>query len=132
MCEGPRAIKWYVISLYRNLINLIITSGCGHATVPAQSQRLITIAYLFISRLNITNLLVADNTTNNNATFKFSETNQPVNSSLCNISSLEVYRGREQAIEISHDGFSLSNSGSIEVIIELVNSILQLLNYRSA
>ena len=34
--------------------------------------------------------------------FGFNETNQPVNSSFCNISNLEVYRGREQAIEISH------------------------------
>ena len=38
-----------------------------------------------------------------------------VNQSVCNISSLEVYRGREQAIEISHKGFSLGNLGTIEV-----------------
>ena len=47
--------------------------------------------------------------------FGFNETKQPVNSSFCQISSLEVYRGREQAIEISHEGFSLNGSGSIEV-----------------
>ena len=40
---------------------------------------------------------------------------EKVNSSTCNISSLEVYRGREQAIEISHEGFSLTDNGSIEV-----------------
>ena len=33
----------------------------------------------------------------------------------CSISSLEVYRGREQAIEISHEGFSLSDKGTFEV-----------------
>ena len=38
-----------------------------------------------------------------------------LNSSTCQISSLEVYRGREQAIEISHQGFSLSDSGTIQV-----------------
>ena len=48
-------------------------------------------------------------------TFIFNEAKQPVNSSFCNISSLEVYRGRGQAIEISHEGFSLSDIGSIEV-----------------
>ena len=35
--------------------------------------------------------------------------------SFCNISSLEVYRGREQVIEINHQGFFLSENGSIEV-----------------
>ena len=49
------------------------------------------------------------------STFVFNETKQLVNSSFCHISSLEVYRGRDQAIEISHEGFSLSGNGSIEV-----------------
>ena len=47
--------------------------------------------------------------------FGFNETNQPVNSSFCNISNLEVYRGKEQAIEISNQGFFINDSGSIEV-----------------
>ena len=47
--------------------------------------------------------------------FGFNDTNQPVNSSFCNISNLEVYRGKEQAIEISHQGFFINDSGSIEV-----------------
>ena len=38
-----------------------------------------------------------------------------LNSSTCQISSLEVYRGREQAIEISRQGFSLSDNGTIQV-----------------
>ena len=42
-------------------------------------------------------------------------THQSVNGSFCHISSLEVYRGRKQAIEISHDGFSLNDRGPIEV-----------------
>ena len=40
---------------------------------------------------------------------------QPVTSSSCQIAALEVYRGREQAIEIRHDGFSLSDRGTVEV-----------------
>jgi hypothetical protein len=47
--------------------------------------------------------------------FGFNGTNRTVKSSFCNISSLEVYRGREHAIEISHQGFSLGDNGSIEV-----------------
>ena len=38
-----------------------------------------------------------------------------VNSSVCHISTLEVYRGREQAFKISHRGFTLSNNSAIEV-----------------
>ena len=38
------------------------------------------------------------------------------NISFCNnITSLEVYRGRQQATMISHSGFSLSDTGIIEV-----------------
>ena len=47
--------------------------------------------------------------------FKFNRTDQLVSSSYCHIASLEVYRGREQAIEISHEGFSLNQNGNIEV-----------------
>ena len=45
----------------------------------------------------------------------FRSREEQVNGSLCQISSLEVYRGRDQAIEISHQGFSLSDNGTIEV-----------------
>ena len=41
-----------------------------------------------------------------------------VNTSFCHISTLEVYRGRQQAIKIKHNGFSLSHSGPIVVILK--------------
>ena len=40
-----------------------------------------------------------------------------VSSSNCHIASLEVYRGREQVIEISHSGFFLTKRGNLEVSI---------------
>ena len=40
---------------------------------------------------------------------------QPVNGSLCAISNLEVYRGRDQVNEIESGGFSLNESGFIQV-----------------
>ena len=52
---------------------------------------------------------------NDRSTFIFNDTKQIVNNSFCAISNLEVYRGRKQAIEISHKGFLLSGNGSIEV-----------------
>ena len=36
---------------------------------------------------------------------------QSVNGSLCQLTSLEVYRGRRHITEISHDGFFLSDEG---------------------
>ena len=49
------------------------------------------------------------------SSFIFNDTKQLVNGSFCNISRLEVYRGREQTIEINHEGFSLNDNGSVEV-----------------
>ena len=50
-----------------------------------------------------------------NAIIVTKSTNESLNNSVCDISSLEVYRGREQAIEINHTGFILGNSGTFEV-----------------
>ena len=97
--------------------NLIIASECSHAIVPAQSLNSTTVAHLDSPTLNVTYILAVDNSTNNSAAFKFNETDQSVNSSFCHISCLEVYRGKEQAIEIGHDGFSLNNNGNIEVVV---------------
>ena len=52
-----------------------------------------------------------------NASIILRSTGEQVNHSIYTISSLEVYRGREQAIEIDHEGFSLGNSGTIEVYL---------------
>ena len=51
-----------------------------------------------------------------NAVIVYRGTNQPVNGSSCIISNLEVYRGRDQVIEIESGGFSLNERGIIEVI----------------
>ena len=42
-----------------------------------------------------------------------------INTSFCHISSLEVYRGRNKAIEIDPSGFSFGQSGTIVVITQL-------------
>jgi hypothetical protein len=42
-------------------------------------------------------------------------TNESLNNSVCGISSLEVYRGREKAIEVNHTGFVLGNFDTFEV-----------------
>ena len=42
---------------------------------------------------------------------------QVVNGSVCHIASLEVYRGKRLITMIRHNGFSLSDRGTIEVYI---------------
>ena len=50
-----------------------------------------------------------------NVIVTFRSREEQVNGSICEISSLEVYRGREQATNISHQGFSLTENGTIKV-----------------
>ena len=52
-------------------------------------------------------------------TFYFNRSDKLLlNSSFCHIASLEVVRGWEQVIEIDHDGFSLSDNATIEVLYQ--------------
>ena len=93
-------------------------SGCSDAVVPNQLLYPTVLAVLdHQMQNNVTHLLtkVTNGTTFNREIFKFNETNQMLNSSSCHISSLEVYRGREQAIEISSEGFFLNNNSNIVV-----------------
>ena len=53
------------------------------------------------------------NTVATNVTIVYNH--QPVNTSVCSISSLEVYRGRRQVTEIRYDGFSLTDRGIVQV-----------------
>ena len=87
-------------------------SGCNEAIVSTSSPHLSATA-IFDSSMAITYLLSEG--TKDFTQFMFNETDQPVNCSFCHISSLEVYRGRDRAIEISHQGFSLIDNGSIKV-----------------
>ena len=50
-------------------------------------------------------------------------TNQIVGSAVCNITNLQVYRGRRQVIEISHKGFSLNEGGNIQVSNYFIHAV---------
>ena len=76
------------------------------------STNLCPIAVVDSRTSNITSLMVEFNV---DAVFKFNHSNQLVDNSFCHIASLEVFRGWNQSIMINHDGFFLSNNGSIEV-----------------
>jgi hypothetical protein len=90
-----------------------IVTGCSTTVAPIYSTFLIPTATIDSQYSAIVTL--DDHFKEKVVLFGFNGTNQTVNNNVCQISSLEVYRGREQAIEISHQGFSLSDNGSIEV-----------------
>ena len=93
--------------------------GCNHALVPLQSPNIniTTIAVFHSPAPNVTYLMVAKGNTHMHALFMLNRTDQLalVNSSFCYISSLEVYRGRVQSIEINHEEYSLTDFGTVEV-----------------
>ena len=86
--------------------------GCGLAIVPMNSTFFIPTAAI---DSQYSAIIIFDSTKKHVLIFGFNGTNQRVNSSFCSISSLEVYRGRQQPIEISHQGFSLGDNGSVQV-----------------
>ena len=83
--------------------NIPIGTECSSAITPFNSSGLTAIAS------------ISETIVKFEAMFRFREANQTINSSVCDIASLEVYRGVKQAIEISHQGFTLSENGSIKV-----------------
>ena len=92
---------------------------CPFAITPASELNISKLALRFIFD-NISSTTggqtIASNSDDIGAALVVHKTTQmPVNNSLCNTSSLEVYRGRQQSYEISKDGFSLSWNGTIEV-----------------
>ena len=106
-----------MVTIYDIDYQFNIITACSSAVIPASatlSENPITVLDFPRSLLDttITTLMGADA---KDAVLVVSETSQPVNNSFCRISSLEVYRGREQAIEISYDGFSLNDNGTINV-----------------
>ena len=93
---------------------LLFITACSATVIPAVPSTNLTAIADFDSATmsNVTSLQEAPGITTK---FKFNITDQPVNSSFCHIASLEVYRGRKQAIQISHYGFSLSINGNVNV-----------------
>ena len=87
---------------------------CSRYLVANDSSNQIPIV-IFNNNSNPTSLMVGDRNINRMTLFHFNGTNQLIERSSCQIDSLEVYRGREQAFQINHHGFSLTDNGAIEV-----------------
>ena len=102
-----------------SMMKSCMISGCDFVIVPRGEPSVFRVTLFFDQ--NNTGLDMTAATFNNMLTeskvtiVTKNNTHQSVNGSYYHISGLEVYRGRKQAIEISLDGFSLSNRGTIEV-----------------
>ena len=99
-----------------------IHTVCSSAVIPTKLSTNFTAVVLLQERQtsntansttsNVTSLLTEPKV---DAILKFSETNQLVNSSFCNIASLEVFRGWKEVFIVHHNGFSLTINATIEV-----------------
>ena len=104
-------------SLHRDITcNVVLLTECSFVITPTGEPDTQRLTLNIMKKINSLTVLTA---TRKNmvatATAIFKETADYVNGSVCHISSLEVYRGSEQAIEINHGGFSLDDNGTIKV-----------------
>ena len=90
---------------------------CSLAITPTGEPQLLRLTVRTVNKTSALETISSNNSTYTNATVILRSRGEyvQVNHSVCNISSLEVYRGKEQAIEINKEGFSLGSSGTIEV-----------------
>ena len=98
-------------------------AGCKFTIASAESktpQDSIAVNFLESQQINntVTLLTATGRNSSSIAVITYKVHQQGVNS--CHIDSLEVYRGRKKAIEISHDGFSINKDGSIQVMPILI------------
>ena len=97
-------------------------SDCSFA-ITTNEEGLYTLRLaLSIAHQNDTDVITAATFFNSSSKYKLTDVvvvhrDQLINISFCHISSLEVYQGRQQVIIITHNGFSLSQRGTIEVIV---------------
>ena len=88
---------------------------CSHYLVANDSSNHIPLVIFNTNNSNSTSLMAGDRNIHRMTLLHFNGTNQLIERSSCQIVSLEVYRGKEQAFQINHHGFSLTDNGAIEV-----------------
>ena len=98
------------------IINFI-SLDCRFGFVSSEAPSNLTTALAFRNRSGniFEQLKIPDSSVSDAAVAIINRTHQFVNGSVCQIASLEVYRGRNQIIEISYDGLSLSENGMVKV-----------------
>ena len=119
----------YVIKItLRYIHNNVLISDCSFAITTNEELSIQRLA-LSIAHQNDSDVITAATVFNSSDIYKLTDavivhrdhaqSVNTINESFCHISSLEVYRGRQKAIEIAHSGFYLSHRGTIVVITQL-------------
>ena len=111
-------IKTDTASIYNTVTINFISLDCVFGFVSSEAPSNLTTALVFRDQSgNIFEQLkiLVDSSISDAAVAIINSKHQFVNGSLCQIASLEVYRGRDQINEISHDGLSLSENGMVKV-----------------
>ena len=93
----------------------MISSDCYFTITATEDESSIHKLAPIINYQNDTETITAATSNLTDAVVYHRSTGQAVNSAFCHITSLEVYRGRNEAIRINHSGFHLNQSGTIEV-----------------
>ena len=110
--HGPPVTNNYCIIIMN-------ASECGFAFTPSGGSLSLTTALVFVhqngSIFKQFKIAKSHASIIDAAISVINETHPFVNWSLCQIASLEVYRGSNQITEISYAGFSLSENGIVEV-----------------
>ena len=106
-------------SLSSCIVTFSLSIECPFVLTPSGEPSRPRIALLFVEGSTIT-MTYHKNESLADATVTVAVLNSTLNERVCQIASLEVYRGSSQAVLISHDGFSLNNNGNI-VVSELVH-----------
>jgi hypothetical protein len=128
MKEGVSRMKNYLMVFkekycYNNseVNHTIYNTGCSFAIAANEEELSHHRLALSIADQSDTNVITAATFFNSSGTLKLTDAvvvhsarELSVNTSFCHISSLEVYRGRQNTTEIRQDGFALSQMGTIE------------------
>ena len=94
----------------------MVTSDCNFTiTTTKENSSNQSLALIINYQNDIEMITVATpfNSEVSDAVVYYRHTDQPVNSAFCHITSLEVYRGRNEATKINHDGFHLNQRGAL-------------------
>ena len=106
---------------FLTLILFVFELGCSFSISPSTEHSTLRVTVTLGHHRNSTEVeqidtFTSDDSLTNAVIVAVTNANQLVSGSLCQITSLEVYRGRKHITEISHDGFSLSDKGTFMVI----------------
>ena len=102
----------YYIQVTQLIILLTHLAVSSFTFTPNENIPLPRLAVFFMEDIPVAMTYTANNTPTTAKVVAIGSMNQVEN---CDIVSLEVYRGREQTVNISYSGFTLNDNGTVMV-----------------